>query len=185
MNKIILSKITEPQGVLAVSDLTPDEKKTLYAMMQKLGSSENFAYKRFFQDGFSTWEIEGIFPLKAAYLNWLRTEEKIFLEVRCVGDSFVDGDDNVAMYRHFYRIPPKVGESETFEEFSFDINEPGDFWRFLGDIGYRQRFGNFMADRGMRSYHTVMKRFSDDDWREWEKTGIRQVTELFIEQYGG
>ena len=184
MNKNILSKITEPQGVLAVSDLTPDEKKNLYAMMQKLGSSENFAYKRFFQDGFSTWEIEGIFPLKAAYLNWLRTEEKIFLEVRCVGERIISGEDNVAVYRYFYRIPPKAGEGEKFEERTFDINEPGDFWRFLGDIFYRQKFGDFMNQYGMKSYNTVLKRFSEDDWKEWEKMGIRQVTELFTEKYG-
>lgn len=182
MNKKILSKITEPQGVLAVSDLTPDEKKLLYQEMQQSGSSENFAYKRFFQDGFSIWEIEGIIALKAAYLNFLRTEEKIFLEVRCVGERIIPGEDNVAIYRYFYRIPPKASDGESFEERSFDIAEPGDFWRFLGDIEYRQRFGNFMNDKGMKSYRTVMKRFGDDDWREWEKTGIRQMMERFVEK---
>lgn len=184
MNKNIFCKITEPLGVLAVSDLTPEEKKLLYAEMQRLGSSDNFAYKRFFQDGFSQWEVDGIIALKAAFLNWLRTEEKIFLDVRCTGERIVPGEDNVPLYRYFYRIPPKADEGESFDERSFDINEPGDFWRFLGDIEYRQRFGNFMADRGMKSYRTVMKRFSDDDWREWEKTGIRQFSELFVEKYG-
>ena len=91
ISKDIFTKITEPQGVLAVSDLTPDEKKLLYAEMQRLGSSDNFAYKRFFQDGFALWEIDGILALKAAFLSWLRTEEKLFLEVRCVGERMVTG----------------------------------------------------------------------------------------------
>lgn len=184
MTKENFSKILMPQGILAVSDLTPDEKKLLYAEMQKLGSSENFAYKRFFQDGFAQWEIDGILAMKAAFLNWLRTEEKIFLEVRCVGERIISGEDNVAVYRYFYRIPPKAGEGEKFEERTFDINEPGDFWRFLGDIFYRQKFGDFMNSYGMKSYNTVLKRFSEDDWKEWEKMGIRQVTELFSEKYG-
>ena len=87
MNKDILSKITVPQGVLAPSSLTPDEKKILYAEMQLMGSSENFAYKRFFKEGFQSWEIEGVIALKVSFLNWLRTEEKVFLEVRCVGSA--------------------------------------------------------------------------------------------------
>lgn len=36
-----------------------------------------------------------------------------------------------------------------------------------------------MAERGMKSYHTVIKRFSSDDWREWERIGIRSVVEGF------
>lgn len=183
MTKEIFAKIAIPQGVLAVSDLTPDEKKQLYAEMQRMGSSENFAYKRFFQDGFAQWELDGILALKMAYLAWLHDEEKVFLEVRCINERAVDGDDSIACYRHFYRIPPKAGDGESFEERTFDITAPGDFWRFLGEIGYRKRFGLFMADRGMKSYITVAKRFADDDWREWERIGIRQLTEQFIEQH--
>ena len=41
-----------------------------------------------------------------------------------------------------------------------------------------------MNSYGMKSYNTVLKRFCDDDWKEWEKMGIRQVTELFAEKYG-
>ena len=178
MNKDILSKITVPQGVLAPSSLTPDEKKILYAEMQLMGSSENFAYKRFFKEGFQSWEIEGVIALKVSFLNWLKTEEKVFLEVRCVGER---GD--VSVYRHFYRVPPKAGEGESFDERQFDINRPGDFWRFLGDIEYRQRFGNFMYAHGMRAYHTVMKRFAADDWREWERIGIRQFAEMLTDKY--
>ena len=182
MTKGIFDKILVPQGILAPSDLTADEKKSLYAEMQDCGASEMFAYTRFFRDGFAQWEIDGILALKVAYINWLKTEEKLFVEVRCVGEAAVPGDDNVAQYRHFYRIPPRPMEGQSFEEREFDITVPGDFWRFLGDVAYRKRFGQFMFERGMKSYKTVMKRFAADDWREWERQGIRQFTEQFAEK---
>lgn len=175
MTKDIFSKITIPQGILAVNDLTPDEKKQLYAEMQKMGSSENFAYKRFFKEGFSQWEIEGVLSIKLAFLSWLHDEEKIYLEVR---------NTSGYEYRHFYRIPPKADEQQNFSELQFDLNAPGDFWRFVGDIGYRKKFGEFLYAKGMKSYHTVMKRFEADDWREWEKIGIREVTKQLFDKYG-
>ena len=46
-----------------------------------------------------------------------------------------------------------------------------------------QRFGNFMYTHGMRAYHTVMKRFAADDWREWERIGIRQFAEMLTDKY--
>lgn len=185
MTKEIFKKILIPQGILAVSDMSADEKKELYQVMQKFGSSENFAYKRFFQDGFVQWEIDGISALKIAFINWLLTEEKIFIEVRQTGEKVIDGEGAIPVFRHFYRIPPKPAEGQSFEEHSFNLNEPGDFWQFLGEIAYRQRFGAFMADRGMKSYVTVSKRFSVDDWKEWESAGIQSVVEYFTDNRQG
>ena len=185
MTKEIFKKILTPQGILSVSDMTADEKKELYQAMVGFGSSENFAYKRFFQDGFVQWEIDGILALKTAFIRWLQTEEKLFIEVRQSGIIEGGGQPPESVYRYFYRIPPKPMEGQSFDERSFDIAEPGDFWRFLGDIAYRQRFGAFMAERGMRSYVTVSKRFSADDWREWEVIGIQRVVETFCESRQG
>ena len=174
MTKNFIKKITTPNGILSVNDLTADEKKSLYSEIKKLGSSENFAYKRLFKEGFAEWEITGVIALKVSFIEWLQTKEKIYIEVREVGNC---------TWRHFYRVPPRADENQKYEEYQFDINQVGDFWRFLGDIGYRKRFGDFMAQMGMRSYNTVMKRFAADDWREWERCGIRQVMEQFTEQH--
>lgn len=170
MNLKNLKRILQPGNVLAATDISPDDKKQLYKVMQKMGATDSFSYTRYFRDGFDSWEIDGVVALKTAFLEWLQTKEKIFLEVRNVGRS---------RWRHFYRIPPAPAEGQDFTEHDFDIMQPGDFWRFLGDIGYRKRFGEFMAERGMKSYHTVIKRFSSDDWREWERIGIRSVVEGF------
>lgn len=172
MTKNLLKKITTPNGILSVNDLTADEKKSLYAEIKKLGSSENFAYKRLFQDGFAEWEIAGVNDIKIQFIEWLQIREKIYIEVREVGEC---------TWRHFYRVPPRADENQTYEEYQFDINKAGDFWRFLGDIGYRKRFGDMMAQMGMRSYNTVMKRFADDDWREWERCGIRRVITKWLD----
>ena len=159
--------------------MSPDDKKRLYKAMYQAGATESFSYTRFFRDGFSPWEIDGVAALKTAFMEWLHDKEKVFLEVRSIGERKVSGDDAVPIFRHFYRIPPKPQEGQNFTEHEFDITHPGDFWRFLGDIGYRKRFGEFMAERGMKSYHTVIKRFAHDDWREWERIGIRSVIEGF------
>lgn len=183
MTKEIFEKVLIPQGIFNASDMTAEEKKWLYQEMEQLGASQMMAYTRFFRDGFATWEIEGIVALKAAFIKHLQTNEKVFVEVRNVGENSVDGNDPVPVYRHFYRIPPKATEGESFDERSFDLNKAGDFWRFLGDITYRQRFGEWMAERGMKSYTTVMRRFSTEDWRDWERVGIRSFVEDFQQKY--
>lgn len=38
---------------------------------------------------------------------------------------------------------------------------------------------SFMEERGM-SRTTIIKRFSSDDWKEWEKVGIKALLEEFL-----
>ena len=116
MTKEIFKKILIPQGILAVSDMSADEKKELYQVMQKFGSSENFAYKRFFQDGFVQWEIDGISALKIAFINWLLTEEKIFIEVRQTGEKVIDGEGAIlcsAISTAYRPSLPRVSRSRS------------------------------------------------------------------------
>ena len=169
-------------ATLSSSDLSADEKKALYAKMATMGATDSFTYNRFFKEGFSEWELDGIIAIKADYLKFLHDEEKIYLEVRCVGERPVEGDSPVPIHRYFYRIPPKAGENQNFEERSFDLAASGDFWRFLGDIAYRKHFGGWMASRGMKAYITVARRFTTDDWKEWERVGIRQVIQEFMDE---
>lgn len=170
--KKLLEKIYTPCMPLSPTDLSADEKKLLYALMASLGATNGFTYNRFFKEGFSQWEIDGIIALKTAFIKWLQTEEKLFIEIRNVGGN---------KWMHFYRIPPKATEGQSFEEHSFDITKPGDFWRFILDISYCRKFAKFMEDRGLKSYLTVSKRFSADDWKEWELEGMRMVMERFFQ----
>lgn len=167
MTKEIINKICSPSAPLTSADLTADEKKLLYQTMTDAGATEGFSYNRFFKEGFSAWEIDGINTVKIDFLHHLQTVEK--------RDDIHISADLEGQYRVYYNI--KVGEEQ-----SFDLLVAGDFWRFLGDIQMRKRFGEFMEERGMLSYLTVAKRFSADDWREWEKVGIRQIMEQFYDK---
>ncbi len=49
--------------------------------------------------------------------------------------------------------------------------------------GYRMRLVSHMAERGMVHRATVEKRFDTDDWKEWERRGVRAVIEEFCNLY--
>ena len=159
-------------GLLSPTDLTADEKKRLYQWMQGLGASESFTYTRCFRDGFAQWELMGVWQAKVEYLRLLHTEEKVPIEVRCV-ETIKTEDGETYRYRHFYEVDG--------EERSFDITAKGDFWRFLGEVRKRQHFCDYMARLGMKSKTTVSKRFTADDWRDYELSGIRSSIQMFVE----
>lgn len=50
--------------------------------------------------------------------------------------------------------------------------------------GYRVRLVSHMAERGMAHRATVEKRFDADDWKEWERRGVRAVIDEFCALYG-
>lgn len=161
-------------GVLSSDDLTAEDKKRLFQLMTDRGASESFAYTRFFRDGFAKWEIEGILRLKVKYLDYLHCVEKIHIEHR-LADTVKTPDGESCRYLTYYPTPD--GER------SFDMNVPGQYWEFLGNIRYRTRFAAWMQQHGMMSEVTVRKRFSTDDWCEYERIGIRQIIEAFTGEY--
>lgn len=162
-------------GTLAVGDMTAEEKRRLFACMVRYGASAGFSYDRFFKEGFLKWEILGIYKIKIDYLHYLKTEEKIDIDIRCV-ETTTDPQtgEEIHKYRVFYPMQD--------EEKSIDLNKPGDFWQLLGDLRYRLKFKELMQQMGMRSASTVVKRFRIDDWREYEQVGIRMVVDVFMEE---
>lgn len=161
MNRKDFEKVLVPYGAMAVADLTAEEKRQLYALMVRKGASEAFGYDRFFKEGFAQWEIDGIWQCKIDYLHHLHTDEKLELDIK--GDNLV----------HY---------TADGTERTFDLKQAGDFWRFLGDIRKRIHFGDYMSRLGMKSQTTVSKRFAVDDWKEYELTGIRQVTDEYCDE---
>ena len=68
MTKKIFEKIWKG-GVFNVSDLSPDEKKAVYAAMQKEGMSMSTSYLRFFDKGFAPWEVQGLTHICTSFLD--------------------------------------------------------------------------------------------------------------------
>ena len=57
MTKENIEKISIPSTALDVKDMTPDEKKHLSSFLLEKGFTSPTFYLRFFQKGFSLWEI--------------------------------------------------------------------------------------------------------------------------------
>ena len=68
MSKEIVKKITKLCTPLHIDDLTAEDKKALYAVLEKKGFTRATFYLRFFQKGFSEWEIEGTNEYKRQFL---------------------------------------------------------------------------------------------------------------------
>ena len=170
-------------GVLCVGDLTADEKRQLYQHFISFGATEGFAYDRLFKEGFLPWEMRGILGCRIDFLHRMKEIDGVEWEIREADPKDIVTDEQSAMqepelfhYRLYYPMPDGT-------ERSIDLNQKGDWWVMLGDLKRRIEFGRWMQERGMKSLTTVTKRFSTDDWREFERVGIVQVIKSFCEKH--
>ena len=163
-------------GVLCVGDLSADEKRQLYQHFISFGATEGFAYDRLFKEGFLPWEMRGILGCRIDFLHRMKEIDGVEWEIREVGGE--PTTDELFHYRLYYPMPDGT-------ERSIDLNKKGDWWVMLGDLKRRIEFGRWMQERGMKSLTTVTKRFSTDDWREFERVGVVQVIKSFCEKTKG
>lgn len=156
MTKEHLEKITTPLQSLDAKDISVEEKKLLSDFMQTKGFSVATFYLRFFKNGFSVWEIIGINECKKQFLA---TPEIAELLLSYAGD---DKGDKGYLYT--------LAKSD----------KAGVFYDCLkrANTGLCKKFFDFMNERGM-STGTVIKRFSTDNWKEWEANGIKHCLSQF------
>ena len=157
MTKEFVKKITKSHTPLQTDDMTVEDKKSLYAALEKKGFTLATFYLRFFQKGFSEWEIEGIDECKRQFLQLTDVSQPL-LEYADESDSqMVEGDKG-----YLYILAQS--------------NEPGIFYSCLKRVnaGMCNKFIAYMNERGM-SAATVIKRFTTDNWKPWEKEGIRNL----------
>ena len=89
MTKEIIEKITKSHTPLQTDDMTVEGKKSLYAALEKKGFTLATFYLRFFQKGFSEWEIEGIDECKRQFLLLPNVAQQLL--------DYVDEDDPQAI----------------------------------------------------------------------------------------
>ena len=157
MTKEIIEKITKSHTPLQTDDMTVEDKKSLYAALEKKGFTRATFYLRFFQKGFSEWEIEGIDECKHQFLLLPNVAQQLL--------DYVDEDDSQA-----------IEGDKGYLYILAQSDEPGVFYSCLKRVkaGMCNKFIAFMNERGM-SAATVIKRFSTDDWKPWEQEGIRHI----------
>lgn len=157
MTKEIVEKITKSYTPLQTDDMSVEDKKSLYMTLEKKGFTLATFYLRFFQKGFSEWEIEGIDECKRQFLL-LTDVSQLLLE-------YVDEND-----------PQMLDGDKGYLYVLAHSNEPGMFYSCLKRVnaGMCNKFIAYMNERGM-SAATVIKRFTTDNWKPWEKEGIRNI----------
>lgn len=157
MTKEIIEKITKSHTPLQTDDMTVEGKKSLYAALEKKGFTLATFYLRFFQKGFSEWEIEGIDECKRQFLLLPNVAQQLL--------DYVDEDD-----------PQSFEGDKGYLYILAQSDEPGVFYSCLKRVnaGMCNKFIAYMNERGM-SAATVIKRFTTDNWKPWEKEGIRNL----------
>lgn len=155
MTKENIEKITTPLQSLNAKDISVEEKKSLSNFMQAKGFSVATFYLRFFKSGFSVWEIIGINECKKQFLAMPEVAE---LLLSYAGDEEQGADKGDKGYLYTLAKSDKVGA----------------FYECLrrANTGLCKKFFDFMNERGM-STGTVIKRFTTDNWKEWESNGIK------------
>ena len=53
---------------LKSDELTPNQKKLLIRILVENGASQSFVYVRFFEKGFSEWELRGVDNIKRTFI---------------------------------------------------------------------------------------------------------------------
>lgn len=157
MTKEIVEKIANSYTPLQVDDLSVEDKKALYVVLAKKGFTLATFYLRFFQKGFSKWEIEGINECKRQFLL-LPDVSQLLLD-------YVGEDD-----------PQMVNGDKGYLYTLAQSDEPGLFYSCLkrANAGMCNKFIAYMNERGM-SAATVIKRFTVENWKPWELEGIRSI----------
>ena len=157
MTKEIFEKITKPYASLQIDDMTVDDKRALYIALAKKGFKLSTFYLRFFQNGFSGWEIEGIDECKRQFLLLPDVSHSLLEYVDENDPQMVDGDKG-----YLYVLAHS--------------NEPGIFYSCLKRVnaGMCNKFIAYMNKRGM-SAATVIKRFKSENWKPWEREGIKKL----------
>ena len=77
MSKEIAEKKMLPCTPFNIKEVSPEEKKALLLFLMPKGFSIATFYKRFFQKGFSTWELVGVKECKRRFLVLPEVKQKI------------------------------------------------------------------------------------------------------------
>ena len=133
MNIKVITKVMTPKGIFLSSDLTIDEKKVLYGLMQMYGAGQALAYDRFFKEGFDEWELQGIDAIVQDFCR-----------------------ENGITYQ---------SDKSLFEMID-------------GQVGLKEPLYQKMEPMGM-CRNTVRKRFTQNDWKPWERMGIKKIMDEY------
>lgn len=157
MTKNVWKKILDG-GALSAIDLTPEEKKRLYALFEMYDMPKSTCYNRFFDKGFCEWEIVGVSHIRNVFLERERVNT----------DDMPEGEDGSRGYGAVLALSPEYDSSK--------------FYELVTNLKMGKRLCDYMAELGMSSQMTVRTRFKANDWKPWELKGVKAIIDEFDEQ---
>lgn len=157
MTKNIWKKIWDG-GTLSATDLTPEDKKRLYALFEGYGMPKSTCYNRFFDKGFCEWEIMGVSHIRDAFL----------VSEKGNTDEEPEGEEGSRGYGAVLALSSKYDDSK--------------FYELVTNLKIGKRLCDRMAELGMSSQMTVRTRFKANDWKPWELKGVKAIINEFDEQ---
>lgn len=157
MTKNIWKKIWDG-GTLSAADLTPEDKKRLYALFEGYGMPKSTCYARFFDKGFSKWEIMGVSHIRDAFLVREKTDT----------DNIPEGEEGSRGYGAVLELSSQYNDSK--------------FYELVTSLKMGKSLCDRMAELGMTSQMTVRTRFKADDWKPWELKGVKAIIDEFSVQ---
>lgn len=162
MTKEKLRKILKESEALDINSIPVEEKKSIQTFFMDYGFTMSTFYLRFFQKGFSEWEILGVENCKEQFLALPDVAKCLldYVETDVLGAPL--GDKG-----YLYTLAKS--------------DKPNVFYSCLKKAqgGLCVKFGEFMAQKGM-SGGTTIKRFTDENWKPWENIGIQTLLEKYI-----
>ena len=157
MTKNIWKKIWDG-GTLSVADITPEEKKQLYALFEGYGMPQSTCYNRIFNKGFCEWEIVGVSHIRDAFLVMEESDT----------DNLQEGDEGNRGYGAVPSLSPEYADSK--------------FYDLVTSLKMGKRLCDRMAELGMSSQMTVRTRFKANDWKPWELKGVKAIIDEFVQK---
>lgn len=155
MTKNIWKKIWDG-GTLSATDLTPEDKKRLYALFEECGMPKSTCYNRFFDKGFCQWEIVGVSHIRDIFLEREKSNT----------DDTPEGEEDSRGYGAVLALSSKYDDSK--------------FYELVTNLKMGKRLCDYMAELGMSSQMTVRTRFKANDWKPWELKGVKAIIDEFI-----
>lgn len=162
MTKEKFHKILKERTALEINAFSVEEKKAMQTFFMNFGFSISTYYLRFFQKGFSEWEFVGIENCKNQFLALPDVSQCLldYVETDVLGATL--GDKG-----YLYTLA--------------QCDKPNVFYSCLKKAqgGLCVKFSEFMTQKGMSS-GTTIKRFTDENWKTWERVGIKSLLEQYI-----
>lgn len=157
MAKNIWKKIIDG-GILSVTDISPEEKKRLYALFERYGLPQSTCYNRFFDKGFCKWEIVGVSHIRDAFLVLEKSNT----------DNLQEGEEGSRGYGAVLSLSTGYNDSK--------------FYELVTNLKMGKHLCDRMSELGMSSQMTVRTRFKANDWKPWELKGVKAIIDEFIMQ---